>query len=153
MGHQQVYARRPVEVLLIHYICTHIEWVLERKLLQKLDAFITVLFLKCLFYKKKLNFSWRISLVRVNKLIFRRQLHFRTVQLLSLFPLQKNTLISPKFLVWKFCRKAEFPHSFGWIAGNYAETVPFYKIWTQENQVKLRGFLQCSTLFLDEWSV
>ena len=25
----------------------------------------------------------------------------------------KNTLISPNFLVWKFCGKAQFPHSFG----------------------------------------
>ena len=25
----------------------------------------------------------------------------------------KNTIISPNFLVWKFCGKAQFPHSFG----------------------------------------
>ena len=25
----------------------------------------------------------------------------------------KNTVISPNFLVWKFCGKAQFPHSFG----------------------------------------
>ena len=25
----------------------------------------------------------------------------------------KNTLISPNFLVWKFCVKKQFPHSFG----------------------------------------
>ena len=25
----------------------------------------------------------------------------------------KNTAISPNFLVWKFCGKAQFPHSFG----------------------------------------
>ena len=24
----------------------------------------------------------------------------------------KNTVISPDFLVWKFCGKAQFPHSF-----------------------------------------
>ena len=34
----------------------------------------------------------------------------------------KNTEISPNFLVWKFCGKAQFPHSFGRIARNYAET-------------------------------
>ena len=28
----------------------------------------------------------------------------------------KNTVISPNFLVWKFCEKAEVPHSFGRIA-------------------------------------
>ena len=25
----------------------------------------------------------------------------------------KNPVISPNFLVWKFCGKAQFPHSFG----------------------------------------
>ena len=25
----------------------------------------------------------------------------------------KNTVISPNFLVWKFCEKAQFPQSFG----------------------------------------
>ena len=34
----------------------------------------------------------------------------------------KNTLISPNFLVRKFCGKAQFPHSFGRFARNYAET-------------------------------
>ena len=28
----------------------------------------------------------------------------------------KNTVISPNFLVWKFCGKAQFPHSFGRIS-------------------------------------
>ena len=50
----------------------------------------------------------------------------------------KNTLISPDFLVWKFCWKAQFPHSF---------TVPFSKISTPGNQVKLRYFSQWSALF------
>ena len=36
----------------------------------------------------------------------------------------KNTVISPKFLVWKFCGKAHFPR----FTRNYAETVPFHKI-------------------------
>ena len=40
----------------------------------------------------------------------------------------KNTIISPNFLVWKFCGKAQFPHSFGRVARNYAETMPFCKI-------------------------
>ena len=31
----------------------------------------------------------------------------------------KNTVITPNFLVWKFCGKAQFPHSFGRFA-NYA---------------------------------
>ena len=45
----------------------------------------------------------------------------------------KNIIISPNFLVWKYCGKAQFPHSFGRIAWNYAETVPFRKISTPEN--------------------
>ena len=40
----------------------------------------------------------------------------------------KNTVISPNFLVWKFCGKAQFPHSFGRFTRNYAKTVPFHKI-------------------------
>ena len=34
----------------------------------------------------------------------------------------KNTIISPNFLLWKFCGKAQFPHSLGRIARKYAET-------------------------------
>ena len=45
----------------------------------------------------------------------------------------ENTVISPNFLVWKFCGKAQFPHSFGRFARNYAETVTFYKISTPGN--------------------
>ena len=48
----------------------------------------------------------------------------------------ENTVISPDFLVWKFCGKAQFPHT---------ETVPFRKISTPENQVKLRYFPQCKS--------
>ena len=40
----------------------------------------------------------------------------------------KNIIASPNFLVWKFCGKAQFLHSFGWFAKNYAESVPFHKI-------------------------
>ena len=45
----------------------------------------------------------------------------------------KNTVISPNFLVCEFCGKAQFPHSFGRIARNCAETVPFHKISIPEN--------------------
>ena len=55
----------------------------------------------------------------------------------------KNTVISPNSLVWQFCGKAQFPHSFGRITRNYAEIVPFRKISTPENYVKLRYFMQC----------
>ena len=36
----------------------------------------------------------------------------------------KNTVISPNFLVWKFCGKAQFPHSFGRIPQNYTGAFP-----------------------------
>ena len=36
----------------------------------------------------------------------------------------QNTVISPNFLVWKFCGKAQFLR----FARNYAEIVPFHKI-------------------------
>ena len=45
----------------------------------------------------------------------------------------KNTVISPNFLVWKFCVKAQFQHTFGRIAQNYAETVLLHKISTPGN--------------------
>ena len=44
----------------------------------------------------------------------------------------KNTIISPDFFVWKFFRKAQFPHSFGRFTRNYVENVPFCKILDQE---------------------
>ena len=50
-------------------------------------------------------------------------------------------------MVWKFCGKAQFPHSFAWFARNYAETVPFRKISTSGNWVKLRCFSQCIRFF------
>ena len=45
----------------------------------------------------------------------------------------KKPVISPNFLVWTFCGKAQFPHSFGQIARNYLETEPFRKIPTPGN--------------------
>ena len=42
----------------------------------------------------------------------------------------KKPVISPNFLVWKFCGKAQFPHNFGRFARNHAETAPFHIICT-----------------------
>ena len=58
----------------------------------------------------------------------------------------KNTVISPEFLVWKFCGKVQFPHSFGRIVRNFAETMLFREISTPGNQMKLRYFSQCQFL-------
>ena len=63
----------------------------------------------------------------------------------------KNTVISPgNFKLWKFCGKAQIPHSFGRIAKNYAESVPFRKIYTQGIQVKLQYFSQRSYFYHDD---
>ena len=51
-----------------------------------------------------------------------------------------NTVFPPNILVRKFCGKAQFPHSFGGLAQNYAETVPLYKTSIPGNQVKSRYF-------------
>ena len=45
----------------------------------------------------------------------------------------KDTVALLNFLVWKVCGNAQFLHSFGRIARNYAETVPFRKISTPGN--------------------
>ena len=55
----------------------------------------------------------------------------------------KNTVISPNFLMWKLCGKAQFPQSFGRFAQNFAETLPFHKISIPGNQVKIWYFSQC----------
>ena len=55
----------------------------------------------------------------------------------------KNTEISPNFMVRKFCRNAQFPHSFGQMTRNYAKTMPFQKISTPRIYVKIRHLTQC----------
>ena len=44
-----------------------------------------------------------------------------------------NTKISPDFLVWKFCGKAQFLQSFGPFTQNSKETVSFHKILAPQN--------------------
>ena len=56
----------------------------------------------------------------------------------------KNTVISPNFLEWQFRGNVQFPQSFGSVAQNSAETVPFRKISTPKNQVKLRYVIYLS---------
>ena len=52
----------------------------------------------------------------------------------------KNTVIAPNFLLWKFCGKAQFPHSFGRFARKYVETVPLYKIFHTRKLGKITVF-------------
>ena len=63
----------------------------------------------------------------------------------------KNTVISPDFLVRKFCGKAQFPHSFRWFARNYAQTVLFCKISAPGNQVKPRYFSYWKSFWIMNW--
>ena len=50
----------------------------------------------------------------------------------------KNTVILPNFLVWKFCKRAQFSHRFERFSWNYVETEPFQKNFKPGNFVKLR---------------
>ena len=94
---------------------------------------------------------WIFSSRKSNNLV--NKVHERSLRIVSgdnynsfkklLSNTAKNIVISPDFLVWKFCGKAQFPYSFGRIARNCAETVPLRKISTPGNQVKLRYFSQC----------
>ena len=65
----------------------------------------------------------------------------------------KNTIISPDLLMWRFCGKAGFPHSFGRITRNYAKTVPFHKISTPGNQVRLQYFSQFMMSMSISWNL
>ena len=97
---------------------------------------------------KEIKKHWKYSYNQQAKISFDRPLHqikiIRMVQGNSVTEktgklwqpqelTAKNTVISPNFQVWKFCGKAQFPHSFGRIARNYAETVLFHKISTPGN--------------------
>ena len=45
----------------------------------------------------------------------------------------KNTVISPDFLVFKFCGKAQFPYRFGRIVRNYTDLLRIIKTKPVEN--------------------
>ena len=70
--------------------------------------------------------------------------------LLSCPYIAKNTVISSDFLMWQFSGKAQLPHSFGPFARNYAENVPFRKISTSGNQVKLRFVSQYYSYLIEK---
>ena len=91
-------------------------------------SFLTFLYYGCLLVK--------VQLTKSAKLISGHSKWF----IMPMTNIAKNIVISPNFLVWKFCGKEQFPHSFGRFARNYTETVPFHKISTPRNQVKLLYF-------------
>ena len=63
---------------------------------------------------------------------------------IKVFNTSKNTVILPNFLVWKFCGKGQFLHSFGRFAQNYAKTVSFHKMSTPGNY----GILRTASCYL-----
>ena len=48
---------------------------------------------------------------------------------------RENTVNAPNILeiLWEFCGKAQFPHSFGRFSRNHAKTISFHKISTPGN--------------------
>ena len=74
------------------------------------------------------------------------------VEILQLQPKHcKNTVISPNFLVWKFCGNAQFPHSVGRI---YAKLCFSTKYTHQENKWNYKWKIDLS-IFLQKccyWS-
>ena len=77
--------------------------------------------------KNELHFLW---LLQVNILFYFKATRMRIRNTEHCI---KSTKISPNFLVWKFCEKAQFPQSFGQVALNSAKTVTFHKISTPGN--------------------
>ena len=55
-------------------------------------------------------------------------------------------MISPNFMVRKFCGKAQFLHNFGQIALNYAENVPFPQNFHTMKLDEITIFLAVNTL-------
>ena len=104
-----------------------------------LNVFAEVSSFLQLFYLKRKCMVQMANKIAIWLIIGAMVTHFSTAE---------NTVITPDFLVLKFCGKAQFPHSFGRFAPNYVETVPFHKISRPRNQVKLRYFSQCSLLHL-----
>ena len=90
-------------------------------------------------------FEISVLMAAVSNLAYSKELVMHTA---------KNTVISPNFLVWKFCGKTQFLHSFGRFARNYAETVPFRKISTPGNQLIVVFFavalINCSSYCPDD---
>ena len=75
-------------------------------------------------------YSKKYIIIRMDVVFLKKQSFLDSVLLCIKKLIAKNTVISPSFLVWKFCVKVQFPHSFGRLARNSAETVPLHKIST-----------------------
>ena len=60
----------------------------------------------------------------------------------------KSTVISPDLLVWKFCGKTEFPHSFGRIAKllNQLSAILLHQLLKEELVIVLRPSLFKKTI-------
>ena len=102
----------------------HYFWHIKCKIFVQLDYCIVFPFKESLFAGEQ-N-CWRLLVSKTFEDLL-LSLNF----MMSRFKMNtaKNTVISPNFLVWKFCGKAQFLQNFGRIARNYVETVPFHKIF------------------------
>ena len=68
-----------------------------------------------------------------------------------MFDTEKNTVISPNFLVCKFCGKAQFPHSFGRFAMLFTKNLPFKNVKLKNCHKtvplhKITVFLHCEVI-------
>ena len=71
------------------------------------------------FYK----FVWKASpFLHLRFICSQKMFHVARVKYRLRYDTAYNTLILPNFLVWKFCEKAPFSHSFGQFTRNSAET-------------------------------
>ena len=88
----------------------------------QLQGFFKILFK--IFFTKSVKMFPIYSVLILLKFLFKVQSQINKLTRSTTY----NAVISPNFLVWKFCGKVQFPHSFRRIARNYTETVPFRKI-------------------------
>ena len=82
---------------------------------------------------------WALSEVERANLLILLPWNKRPLKIPCKIDTAKSTIISPNFLLWKFCGSAQFPQSFWRITRNYEETVPFRKISIPENDGVLRS--------------
>ena len=94
-------------------------WMILTLMVSKYLIYFRVVFLEILhFYShKKFHCLPRIS-KKVHMTESFRKLNWIKMLLVEL-DTAKNTVISPDFLVWKFCGKVQFPYCFGRFARNY----------------------------------
>ena len=93
---------------IVHTVFSDSEWLLWKLIWFSLKVSITVF-----LHKSQTRTQGKRNQVTTDPWV---RLESRLTELWNIFsktPTAKNTVISPNFLVWKFCGKAQFPQSFG----------------------------------------